>query len=124
MANTTVTVSPNSIGLPAPDTRAVHVVQGDTLTIEASDCDPTIFFSPGVTAVLSPAPDPSMDMSDGDSLTFTFTTSAPGAYEIDVGQGGMMHPGDFSTFHSNAVVFRIHLQRVRSGQNVTLQGSN
>jgi len=124
MANTTVTVSPNQIGLPAPDTRAVHVTQGDTLTIEASDCDPTIFFSPGVAAVLSPQPDDSIDLSDGDSLTFTFTTSAPGAYEIDVGNGGVMHPRDFVTFRSSAVIFRLHMTAVRSSPNNSLQGAN
>jgi plastocyanin len=81
MATTAISLKKNQ-GVLVPSQPSVPVTSGDTITFATSDGTPAyLFFSPGATAVLSPAPASPVEVS-ATAASFTFTSSAPGAYSV------------------------------------------
>lgn len=84
MANTDVLIAYNSEGgVYIPAAATVSVVSGDTVSFSTSDGSPVqLFFSPDAASVLSPAPANPCIMAAGQKVSFTFMSSAPGAYSV------------------------------------------
>lgn len=84
MANTDVVLVFNSEGgVYVPAVAAVPVVSGDTVSFSTSDGSPVqLFFSPGAMSVLSPMSANPFTIPAGQKASFSFTSSAPGAYSV------------------------------------------
>jgi len=82
MANTTISLTQED-GLIAPNSFEVPVVQGDTIDFVApSDSPAVLSLSPDAIAALSPSPASPLQLSASERVSFTFSTSSPGAYSI------------------------------------------
>jgi plastocyanin len=84
MANTDVKLVFNSEGgVYIPATASVRVVSGDTITFFTSDGSPVqLYFSPDALSVLSPTSANPHSIPAGQKASFTFKSSAPGAYSV------------------------------------------
>jgi hypothetical protein len=119
MAQTDINIDAGLIANPSD----VPVVQGDTITITASGGSATLFFSHGCQAVMSPPPDASVTLTDGDSVDYTFTSSALGNYMVVIAGDPGAH-AHFLPVKSNNLTFTTLLHSVRGGggPNNQLQG--
>jgi hypothetical protein len=82
MANTNV-VFRDEIGVRIPSVPKVAIVATDTVTFSVEDgADSTLCFSLNAASILSPAPDAQVGLATGQTLTYTFTSSTPGAYGV------------------------------------------
>jgi len=82
MAHTEVTLTNNS-GVLVPSVDSIRVVSGDTIAFSTTDgSSAVLFFSPGAVAVLSPPPSGPVTSAGSEKITFTFTSSDPGAYSV------------------------------------------
>lgn len=124
MAQTDVTI--DATAGPSANPMEVRVVDGDTLTITASGGSANLYFSPGCLSVLSPAPEAEVALDEGDSLDFTFTSSAPGNYMVWLSADAGLSP-HFFPIHAPVLTFNTFLHRVRvgmgGGPNNTTQGN-
>ena len=100
----------------------VPVAEGDTVTITASGGPVTLYFSPGCLTLLSPAPDATTTLSNGETLTFTFTSSNPGNYMVDISSDASQHP-HFLPMSSKTLNFTTLLHKVRVGPSNQPQGN-
>jgi len=99
MANTDVVLVFNSEGgVYIPATTAVSVVAGDTVSFSTSDGSAVqLFFSSDAVSVLSPAPaNPSL-IPAGQKASFSFRSSAPGAYSVFFEPQGKTPTSNFPT---------------------------
>jgi plastocyanin len=118
MAQTSVNIDSNQMANP----NAVPVAEGDIVTITASGGPVTLYFSPDCLKLLSPAPSATATVSNGETLTFTFTTSNPGNYMVDISLDAGQHP-HFLPMSSRTLNFTTLLHRVRVGPSSTTQGN-
>ena len=81
MAHTDVTLS-NDSGTFVPSLSSVPVVKGDTVSFSTSSGNVFLFFSPAAASILSPAPKGAVGITGSAKMTFTFTSSNPGAYSV------------------------------------------
>jgi len=82
MANTDV-VFRDEIGVRIPSVPNVAIVAADTITFSVEDgADSTLYFSPSATEIFSPTPDAQVGLATGQTLTYSFTSSAPGVYGV------------------------------------------
>ena len=82
MANTTITLTQED-GVIVPSGDVVSVVQGDTIDfVGASDSPAVLTFSPDAISALSPSPASPLQLAASQQVSFTFSTSNPGAYSI------------------------------------------
>ena|SRR6266700_3154071 len=84
MANTDVKLVFNSEGgVYIPAIASVPVVSGDTITFSTNDGGPVqLFFSQDAMAALSPMSAKPYTIPAGQKASFTFKSSAPGAYSV------------------------------------------
>ncbi len=84
MANTDVKlVFDGEGGVYIPAIASVPVVSGDTITFFTSDRSAVqLYFSPDALSVLSPASANPHSIPGGQKASFTFKSSAPGAYSV------------------------------------------
>jgi hypothetical protein len=82
MAHTEVFLS-NDAGVLIPSLSTVSVSKGDTVAFSNTGTGTAFaFFSPGATAVLSPAPSSPVSLSSENPTVFTFTSSDAGSYTV------------------------------------------
>lgn len=85
MANTDIIISSRG-GVLVPSQPSVPVVEGDTIGFStAAGMAATLFFSPDAAAILDPAPAGPVAIPAGGSTSFTFTSTAEGAYSVFLG---------------------------------------
>jgi hypothetical protein len=97
MANTEIKLV-NEGGIHVPSASSVAVVEGDTISFSTSDGSHVLlFFSPDATALLSPAPGKEFVLAAGETVTFEFTSSKPGAYSASFGTSSHHAPASFSS---------------------------
>lgn len=112
MAHTQITLS-NDNGVLMPSQSSVPVVQGDSVAFSASDGTAVmLFFSPDAGAILSPAPSGPAAVPVGGSTTFTFTSSAQGAYSVFFGLNASGAPDSFSTAVSSQLKLGIDINEI------------
>ena len=88
MANVDITLSIQGESV-LSDTPALTVVDGGTFTVLASGGTAALFFSPDLSAVVSPQPSGPVTLEDGQNAAFTFTSSEAGGYFIFYGPVGL-----------------------------------
>lgn len=95
MANTNVLLI-DSGGIFVASVPSIPVNAGDSVSFATNDKSAAeLFFSPAAAAVLSPAPSSPAAVPAGGSVSFQFTSSAPGAYCVYVGASGASAPRSF-----------------------------
>ncbi|RXH58284.1 hypothetical protein [Granulicella sibirica] len=82
MATTTILFATDEV-VPTPSVSSVHVVSGDGihLAIEG-DGTAVLYFSADLAKILSPAPESTFVLSGTTEVTYTFTSSEEGMYQI------------------------------------------
>jgi len=117
MAHTEVFLS-NDAGVLVPSLPSVAVSNGDTVAFSISGDGPAYaFFSPGATAVLSPAPSSPVSLSSSSPTVFSFTSSAAGSYSVFFETNATAPVPDFSGGTSNLLVLEIDTDGVGFGGN-------
>lgn len=127
MANSNVLLIANN-GVYVPNLPSVAVVAGDTVSFATSDGSAVLlFFSSDAASVLSPAPGNSFQLAAGATASFTFTSSASGAYSVYFGASGDSAPSSFPTQVSQNLMLEISDSGGGSSfsgpHNVIVQGS-
>jgi hypothetical protein len=118
MAHTEVFLS-NDAGVLVPSLPSVAVSNGDTVAFSISGDGPAYaFFSPGATAVLSPAPSSPVALSSSNPTVFTFTSSAPGSYSVFFETNATAPVPDFPGGVSNLLVLEVDTAGAGFGGNV------
>lgn len=91
-----------------PSVGSISVVSGDSFSISTSDGNPGyLFFSPDAAAILSPAPGSAYALAQGGKASFSFTSSAGGAYSVFFGSAANTPPSAFSSSQSNQLYFEV-----------------
>ena len=93
MATTTVSFTADQDQILA-NLNWLPLAAGDTLSFANTlpDGAPALFFSPDLSAILTPTPPPSLVLSPGTSPVFTVASAQPGAYTILVGFAADIQP--------------------------------
>jgi len=95
MADTNVVLI-NNDGVYVPSVPSVGVNAGDTVSFSTNDGSAAaLFFSPAAAAVVSPSPGSPAPVPAGGSASFTFNSSAPGAYSVFAAGSGASAPASF-----------------------------
>ncbi len=114
MATTAISLT-NNQGVLTPSQPSVAVTSGDTITFSTIDGSSAyLFFSPGAAAVLSPAPSTPTKVSST-AVSFTFTSSAPGAYSVFFETSADATPPDFPVIPSGQLALEIDVTGVGFG---------
>lgn len=127
MANSNV-ILVNNNGVYVPNLPSVAAVAGDTISFATSDGSAVLlFFSSDAASVLSPAPGSAFQLAAGATASFTFTSSAPGAYSVYFGATADSAPASFPTQVSANLLLEISDSGGGSSfggpHNVIVQGS-
>jgi plastocyanin len=114
MANTAITLT-NEQGALVPSQPSVTVNSGDTVSFSTSDGSVAyLFFSPGATSALSPAPTSPVEVSST-AATFSFTSSNPGAYSVYFETAANAEVPPFPAASSNLLMLEVDLSGVNFG---------
>jgi hypothetical protein len=82
MPNTKVVIR-DEMGLRVPSVPKVTIAASDTVTFTVDEgADSALYFSSETASILSPTPGPRVDVSFGQSLTYTFSTPGSSAYGV------------------------------------------
>ena len=65
-----------------PSVSRVRVTAGQQINFQAADVASTLYFSPDLMGILTPAPEASVTLTPGADLSYSITGEDPGAYEI------------------------------------------
>jgi len=114
MASTTITISSQD-GVLVPSQPSVPVASGDTVTFSSQGVSATLFFSPGAIAILNPSPSAPVTIAAGGNTSFTFTSSAPGAYSVYFEPNASSPPASFPVQPSNLLLLEIDTSHVGFG---------
>lgn len=107
MANSNVLLIDNN-GVYVPSQPSVAVNAGDTISFATSDGSAVLlFFSSDAASVLSPAPGSAFQLAAGATASFTFTSSAPGAYSVYFGASSDSAPASFPTQVSQQLLLEV-----------------
>jgi hypothetical protein len=102
MAHIDVTLSEQGAGEWVSDMDEISVSQGDSVTISSIGDRVHVFFSLALLSIVSPRPPAKVSIDGGHNFSFTFESSAIGAYYIAYGPGDSM-PFDFPSDESQVV---------------------
>lgn len=73
------------MGFRVPSVSNVNIVSSDTVTFTVEEgANSALYFSPDTASILSPKPDPRVDLEFGHKLTYTFATPGSIAYGVIV----------------------------------------
>lgn len=107
MAHTDITLNAED-GNYIPSVGSITVVSGDSFSITTSDGKPGyLFFSPAAAAVLALGPGSGTPLAQSGKASFTFTSSAVGAYSVFFGDSASTPPATFSSSQSNQLYFEV-----------------
>jgi hypothetical protein len=83
------------------DTPSLTVVDGEMFTVTSHGGAASLVFSSDLAAAVSPQPGSPLTLADGESTTFTFTSSDPSGYFIGYGPAGLPINAEFPSERSN-----------------------
>ncbi len=103
MANTDITLI-NDGGIYVPSAASVPVVSGDTVSFSTKDENPAwLFFSPDAASILSPKRANPVPVPASGKMSFTFSSSQPGAYSVICMSNARSAPRSFPGGSSNVL---------------------
>jgi hypothetical protein len=114
MSSTIITLTSEQ-GAVSPSQPTVPVNTGETVSFATGDGSTAyLFFSPDAASILSPAPASPVAVSTA-PVTFSFTSSAPGAYSVYLETSATVSLPEFPAVSSTGLALLIDLSNITFG---------